>query len=281
MALTYDQTDEPLAFDTRTGHTIYFRKSQRRGDEDEEGMIPEPDKYVGHLEIVPKNGKVQGRENDLIYITGASGGGKSYVARTFACNYHRMFPKNKIYYFTMSDESKLPDSEKVWMAKMPDSEVRYHTWMDLKRYHVDSTLLNHKFDLENDFAKSLVIFDDFMYFESGKKKENEELMEFIISHVLRILNLGRKIRVSCIITSHLIYEQKNPDLYKNIFGEVHKFIWCVNKVAERQLLHALKTHFGLENEEIRRARKFDPNSHYVCFNKFPKCLQSENRIELL
>lgn len=277
MCLSYKETDEPLVFDSRISKVIYYKKSE----EEEYENTKNAKIYISHFELIPKSGKNQGRENDIIYISGSSGGGKSHIARMFASNYHRMFPQNRIYYFTMSDESKLPDTSRVWMAKMPDSTTRYHDWMKLKRFHVDARLLDHNFDLETDFSNSLVIFDDFLYFDGGNQKDNDELRSFIVQKVIRIMNLGRKIKVSLILTSHLIYEQKNPDLYKNIFAECHKFIWCVDRVAQRQLTYTLKTHFGLENDEIRKSRKFDPNSHYVCFNKFPRYLQSENKIELL
>lgn len=284
MALTYEKTIEPLAYDTRTQRVIYYKNAIQ--DEEEEEQIEEegissPTKYNGHLEIIPRSGLVKGNENDVIYITGGSGSGKSYVTRTYACNYHRMFPKNRIYYFTTSDESRLPDAEKVIMGKMQDSNIRYHEWLRLERFHVDEKLTKKKFDLERDFANSLVIFDDFLYFQSENKKQNEMIMEYIVGMVKRIINLGRKIRVSCVITSHLVYEQKNPDLYKNIFGETNKFIWCQRKVHKAQVNYALKTYFALENRGLRKAMKFDPNSHYICLSLYPKCLQSENRLEIV
>ena len=285
MALTYDKTDDPLAYDTRKNKVIYYCKKEYN-DEDDENYEritepTEPNKYIGHLEIIPRSGKVKGNENDIIYITGSSGGGKTYVSRTFACNYHRMFPKNRIYYFTMSDESKLPESERVFFAKMPDSTVRYSDWLGLTRYHVNNNLIKLKYNLEKDFNNSLVIFDDFLYFKNEKKKDTEELMDYLVGMLNQIMNLGRKIRVSCVITSHLIYEQRNPDLYRNIFGEAHKLVWCVNHITEKQLDYALKTHFGLSTTEIKKARRFDSNSHYVCFSKYPRYLQSENKLELL
>lgn len=210
-----------------------------------------------------------------------SGGGKTHISRVFACNYHRMFPKNRIYYFTQSDESKLPEGKRVFMAKIPNSNERYHNWLNLKRFYVDHKLIQCKFDLEKDFSNSLVIFDDFLYFQNENKKENEELMNYLVGMLTKIMNLGRKIHVSCVITSHLIYEQKHPDLYRNLFGETTRFIWCVDHVTERQLEYALKTHFGLSNQEIKKARKFDSNSHYICFSKHPRYLQSENKLELL
>jgi len=282
MSLSYDKTEEPIVFDTRKNKVIYYRKKEYGNDDDkiEEG-ITEPNKYIGHLEIIPRSGKVKGHENDIIYLTGSSGGGKSYIARTFACNYHRMFPRNRIYYFTMSDESKLPDSERIFMAKMPDSKIRYNEWLGLIRHYVDKKIINKKFNLENDFSNSLVIFDDFLYFQNENKKDNEELMDYLVGHLTKIMNLGRKIRVSCVITSHLIYEQRHPDLYRNIFGEAHKLIWCVNHITERQLDYALKVHFGLSTSEIKKARRFDLNSHYICFSKYPRYLQSENKVELL
>jgi hypothetical protein len=286
MSLTYEKTENPLVYDTRKNKVIYYQSKvydidNPTEEEEEEEKITVPNKYIGHLELIPRSGKVKGHENDILYITGSSGAGKTYVARTFACNYHRVFPKNRIYYFTMSDESKLPDSEKIFMAKIRDNEIRYNEWLHLIRYHVDKTLLNKKFDLEKDFANSLVIFDDFLYFQTENKKDNETLMNYLVGLLTKIMNLGRKIRVSCVITSHLIYEQRHPDLYRNIFGETHKFIWGSNHINERQLDYALKTHFGLSKSEVKKARRFDPNSHYVCFSKYPRYLQSENKLELL
>lgn len=289
MALTFSETKYPLAYDTRTSKIIYFNEvndgentSDSESDSDsEDERIEQPTKYNGHLEPVPHTGEVSGDEVSIIYITGASGGGKSTVAVKIACNYHRMFPKNKIIMFTNSDESKAPLAKRVFLAKMPRTNTTYAQWLGLKRYYVGKELLKHKFTLESDYANSLVIFDDFMYFEEKDKKIVNELKDYVISEIKRILNLGRKLGISCMITSHLIYERENYELYRNIFSEAHQFIWCPRKIAERQLTYALSTHFGLDNHEIRLAKKFDYNSHYICFTKYPRCIQSENKIELL
>lgn len=286
MSITFTNTNDPLVYDSRIRRVIYYKDKEINFDsensyDDDSETIKTPKKYNGHLEIIPRSGLVKGNENDIVYITGGSGSGKTYVTRTFTCNYHRMFPKNRIYYFTMSDESKIPDGEKVFMAKMPDSNIRYHEWLGIKRHYVDERLTHIDFDLENDFSNSLVIFDDFLYFQTADKKETELIMNYLVGMLKKILNLGRKIRVSCIITSHLVYEQKHPDLYKNIFSETTKFIWCQRKVHKAQVSYALKHYLGCDGVDLRRALLFDPNSHYICYSLYPRSLQSENRLELL
>ena len=150
---------------------------------------------------------------------------------------------------------------------------------DLKKY--ENTINNLNIDITRDYKNCLVIFDDFIYMTGKNKNETKIMRENIINMILQILNLGRKLYISCLITSHLLYERRYNDLFQNIYAEVNKFVFPTKNINKRQLSYILKSYFGFENKNIRAINKYDSNSHMIIYNKHPEFIQSENKISLL
>lgn len=270
MSLITQKTNRPIAFDTRVGGVVYY-------DEHEDGATS----YRGHLEPIPSTGQVSGEENENSFACGGSGSGKSTIARTNACNYHRMFPRNSIFLITQSDETNIPEERKVFYAKMPNTDVRYNEFLKLKRIQINDDFIERKIDVATQMRNSLVIFDDFLYFEGQTPKDTEALRNKLCSFASQILNLGRKIGVSCFITSHLLTGHRNNDFYQNIYGEIHKFYCNPLKGNRRQISDVLSRYLGLTNKEIRLYNRFDADSHWTMFNRYPRYFMSENKVVLL
>lgn len=279
MSLTLKETDTVCCFDLRINRVVYFETKE------DHKQKPVATEHRGHLEILPRKPNV-GTENENIFVCGASGSGKTYVLRTYACNYKRLHPTNKIYMITQSKEEKLPDSCKVFTATMRDSKRTYAEFLDLQyidayTYFKDKKDDEQVLDITRDYKECLVIFDDFVYFAGKNKNETKTMRDNINLMILQILNLGRKIGVSCLITSHLLYDRKYNELFQNIYSEINKLCFSPDNINKRQLSYILKSYFSFNGLEIRRTFKFDDKTHMITYNKKPAFLLSENKIELM
>ena len=82
------------------------------------------------------------QERQILYITGASGSGKSYYTQLYCSEYKKLFPKNEIYLLSSINEDSSIDKIK-----------------GLNRFVLDETFLKEDI-LTEDFKDSMVIFDD-------------------------------------------------------------------------------------------------------------------------
>jgi hypothetical protein len=115
-------------------------------------------------------------ERSVLYITGASGSGKSYYTREYIKQYRLTFPKNSIYLFSSLNEDITLD------------KLTY-----LKRINLDDNFLNTPFTIE-DFKACLCIFDDIdVIINKSMKKKLYEISSMV-------LETGRHTRTSFIFT---------------------------------------------------------------------------------
>lgn len=303
MSLTIKPTPIICCLDTRIGQVIYYDDSDKikKSNRNEE--------YDGHMEILPRNSIIS-QENENIFICGSSGSGKTYYIRQYATNYKLINPNNRIYMITQSSEHNLPKSCRVFTDDLRHTGKTYAEYLnidyinayeyfnkkevdmpdkskyknieifekDLKKYEDDVKKMN--IDITRDYSNCLIIFDDFIYMTGKNPKETKLMRENIINMILQILNLGRKISVSCMITSHLLYERRYNDLFQNIYSEINKFVFSPSNINKRQLSYVLKSYFGFRTEDIRHINGFDAKTHMLTYNKKPSFIMSENKIEL-
>ena len=93
MSLTFEKKKHIVAYDIDDGDVIYYTK--KTGG---------PVISDGDFEFVPNLNDGAGNEICNIYIVGASGCGKSFIAREIAMNYKRLQPKNEIILITGSND---------------------------------------------------------------------------------------------------------------------------------------------------------------------------------
>jgi hypothetical protein len=270
-SLTTVPTKEICCYD-RSIKKVLYRQS-----------VEGPKTHQGLLEVIPRRGldedfKVGVLMNENVFVSGASGSGKTTVIREYATNYKRINPDNSVYLVTQSREDNLPDFCRVWTANKSKSET-YEEYLDLK--YIDFTYFqdSEKIDITKDYHNSLIIFDDFMYYVGESKKDTDLIRQRVVQMILQILNLGRKVSCSAIISSHLLYDRRMNDLFQNIYCEINKFIFSV-KSNRRQLLYVFKTYWGLTNKEIDDLMTFDPQSYMITLSKDPNFVLSSNRIIL-
>jgi hypothetical protein len=272
MSLTYEVTKQPIVIDTEDDSIVYIDNDDETGKKILE--------TTGKLRLIPQIGTEDGQNAHNIYICGASGDGKSTKARDFAMTYKELYKKNKIFLITQSDESKIPEKDRIFYKKLNIySNERYSDFLELQRTHVDSRILAQKFNIV-DYTNSLLIFDDFLYCSGKDARETKAIKNKICSVIIEFLNNGRKSGISIIITSHTLYEKMNNDMYQNIYGEIHTLIFG-KKTNKGQLRYALDKYFSFSPKMKTKIINFDKNSKMITLHRYPNCVISDNKMELL
>jgi len=192
-------------------------------------------------------------ERQILYITGASGSGKSYYTRNYCNEYKKIFPKNEIYLFSSIQEDSSIDKVK-----------------DINRIRLDNEFLMTDLDV-NDFKDSLVIFDD-------TDCMTNKMMKTKINNILNmLLETGRHTNTSVIYTSHLATNGLDT---RRILNECHSVTIFPHSLGGRTLKYLLENYFGLDRDQIKKIKKL--NSRWVTLVKgFPMVVLSDKDMYVL
>jgi len=139
-------------------------------------LKPSEDEYSKPFHRIKIDGKFQqvpnpDTEREILYITGASGSGKSTYTANYIKNYKKMFPKNTIYCF-----SALNDDESLDVVKP-------------KRIIIDDSLVTDPIPI-SEFSNSCVVFDDIDVISDKKQRDA------VYSLLNQILECGRHHKTS-------------------------------------------------------------------------------------
>jgi hypothetical protein len=218
-------------------------------DVGEEGFFTTLKLKTGYFQQVPN----PDTEREILYITGASGSGKSWYTKEYIKCYKKLRKKNDIYVFSALKEDETLDEVK-----------------DLKRVMVDEDLVDDQIDIE-DLHNSLVIFDDIDVI--SKKKVREEVYNILN----QCLEIGRHGRISIIITQHL---PTNGQYTRRILNECHYLIYFPWSGASRQLRYLLTEYIGLDRHIIKKNKMM--RSRWVCIHKnFPMFIFGQKEAYML
>jgi chromosomal replication initiation ATPase DnaA len=122
--------------------------------------------------------KDKGNTRQILYVSGASGSGKSYYASSYIKEYVKMFPKNDVFVVSSVDKDKQLDSIK-----------------NVKRIKLDEKFCDTGFSID-DFKDSMVVYDD------TETIANKMVQEKITNIMNLILTTGRHTNTFAINTSH-------------------------------------------------------------------------------
>jgi len=204
--------------------------------------------YLQEIKITNPNESIQQipnkkKERDILYITGASGSGKSYYTRDYIKQYHAMYPKNPIYLLSSLNEDETLD------------KLNY-----IKRINLDQKFFDSNLSIE-DFRDTLLIADDVDCL-------TDKLMKRKINEILDIiLQTGRHSRTSLIYTSHIA--NKGNDT-KMILNEAHSITIFPSTMGIRTQKYLLEGMFGLDKNQIKKIRQIGQKSRWVSVMKtFP------------
>lgn len=218
--------------------------------------LSDADESNGFKNIRLKEGKFShipntDQERDILYITGPSGSGKSWYANTYIKNYKKTYPKNNIYMFSPVVEDESISS-------------------DIKRVKLDDRMVTDPLKI-GELAESLVIFDDIDVIKDKK------LREAIYALLNEVLEVGRHIKVSCIITNHLPTNGKET---RRMLNEAHAITYFPAAGSKVQLNRLLEQYIGMDKKDIKKAKQ--SGSRWVTvFKNYPQFVMTEHEMYLL
>lgn len=178
------------------------------------------------------------KERQILYITGASGSGKSYYTYLYCEQYRKLYPKNPIYLISSVNDDSSIDKIK-----------------GLKRFDLNPKFIETPISVE-DFKNSMVIFDD---------------TDCITSKILRnkingllgsILETGRHFNTSCVYTSHVANAGLDT---KKILNESHSITIFPSSLGGRALKYLLDNYLGFDKEQIKKIKKI--KSRWITITK--------------
>jgi hypothetical protein len=185
-------------------------------------------------------------ERSILYITGASGSGKSYYTAQYIKEYKKMYPKREIYLFSSINDDAVLDKLKV------------------KRIQLNEDLIREPITAE-DFKDSLVIFDD-------TDAITNKLMKTKVNNILNsILQTGRHFSVSCILTFHTATGGRDT---KMILNEAHSITIFPHGLGGRTLKYLLMDYMGLDKHQVKKSKTLESRWVTIC-KTYPMVVLSE------
>jgi hypothetical protein len=190
-------------------------------------------------------------KREVFYIAGASGSGKSYIAKGIAECYKKIFPDRECYLLSKLGEDSTLDKLKF-----------------LKRLKLDSFIEEYPEDLE-EFRDCLIIFDDYDTFTGAADKVIHKLIDDLAT-------MGRHTNTTMLCLSHYLTNYKKTRLLLN---EATHIVVYPMATSFHALGYLLKTHIGMTKDDVRDLKKM---GRWVCVYKhFPQWLLSKTHARLL
>lgn len=202
------------------------------------------------FEIIPDT---NGEKRSIYYVAGASGSGKSYIAKGLAEKYQKQFPDRDVYLVSKLGADETLDG----MKKKP------------VRLNVAKLVETPLKDLEP-LRNSMIIFDDYDAFDGKEAKMVENLMNDIAT-------MGRHTVTTMLCLTHYLSNYKKTRL---LLTEATHFVLYPQSTGAQPLSYLLKTHLGMDKKDIEHLRK--NGSRWVCIHKnFPQYCITENSAWIL
>lgn len=186
------------------------------------------------------------------YVAGASGSGKSYIARGLAEYYKKFFPDREIYLISKLKEDETLDNMKIGKPK---------------RINIESLLEDYP-DIE-EFRNTMIIFDDYDTIEGKLGKAVHQLIDDLAIQ-------GRHTNTTMLCLSHYTTNYKSTRI---ILSESTQYVVYPQSTSFHALKYLLSTHIGLSKEEVQNLKKL---GRWVCIGKnYPQYILSEHYAKIL
>lgn len=191
-------------------------------------------------------------EREVWYICGPSGSGKSTFAADLINEWKHDYPKGDVFIFSRTNHKSDPAFKKIKMIQID----------------INEGLLEDPINIENEISEdSLIIFDDVTTIH------DKELKDAVEHLMVDIMEVGRKMRIWIIVTSHLIIPNEKK-FARTVLNEMQKLVVFPKGGGIQQIRYALKTYFGYSNRQIDDFINTD--SRWLVFSKtYPQYILSE------
>jgi len=190
-------------------------------------------------------------EREILYITGASGSGKSTYTRKYCELYKKKYPKRPIFLFSSLEEDESLDSIKPM------------------RFKIEDRLVSEPVKPE-DIPESMVIFDDIDVIRDKKHRQA------VLDLANQVLEIGRHYKISAIFTNHL---PTNKGDTRRILNESHEVVFFPHSGTARGTRYLLESYVGIDNEMIKKIKKM-PTRWCCVFKNYPQVVMTEHNIQL-
>jgi hypothetical protein len=202
----------------------------------------------GMFELLPSCKK---DKREVWYVAGQSGSGKSYIAKGLANNYHKLYPDRGVYLVSKLEKDDTLDALKF-----------------LKRVNIQSFV--DDYPSLDEFKDSFIIFDDYDTLTGNAGK--------VVTKIIDDLAIqGRHVNVTMACLSHYLTNYKATRL---ILNEATHIVVYPLSTSYHALKYLLKNYVGVEEEDLKRQRKF--GSRWLMYSKgYPQYMVSQKNAELL
>jgi hypothetical protein len=238
---------EHLNLDIEGAEDVY---RQMLGEVEEKGStkIKLPPGSTFSLNINPDPAK-----RFIYYIAGASGSGKSYIAKHIAEQYQKQFKGRPVYLVSKLKEDETLDG----MAEKP------------LRLNIEKLMEKPMKDLEP-LRETLVIFDDYDTLQGKEAKAVQTLIDDICI-------MGRHTVTSILILSHHLSNYKSTRL---CLTEATHFVVYPQSTGAHALNYFLKTYVGMGPKEVQAIK--NTGSRWLAIHKnFPIYYVTETEAGLI
>jgi len=169
------------------------------------------------------------KKREVWYIAGASGSGKSYIARGLAEQYMKQFPDRKVYLISKLEEDDTLDN------------IRGKKLIRLKPAKLVENPLKDLTILQD----SMIIMDDYDTFLGKEMKVIQQLIDDIAI-------MGRHNNITMLCLTHYLTNYSKTRL---LLTEATHIVVYPLSTGAHALNYLLKTYLGLEKEEISAIRR--------------------------
>lgn len=203
--------------------------------------------YFSILPTMDKN------KREIFYIAGASGSGKSWLARGLAENYKQIWgDKREVYLISKLKEDETLDNSKCKINRI-----------DIETFKTDPPTFE-------EFTDSLVIFDDYDTLD-------EPYSTLVTKLIDDIAIMGRHAHISMLCLTHHITNYKKTRLLLN---EATHVVIYPHGSSFSGITYLLKTNVGMDVKDIKEIKNC--GSRYVLFSKhYPPYMIGEHFAKLI
>ena len=207
------------------------------------------------------------------YIAGPAGCGKSYFTAKLIAKYAALWPDRMIYGIC---KTRMKDDKAY--ADLPIKQIPLKMLAESKSSAAKSAKTSDKAgDDETNRVKQLfgdygcmIVYDDW---DTFRKKGERDL---VLSMMQDTLNVGRKMRISVIVTSHRL---ANYHETKAIIEEAEFVTLFPMDTLRKRLEYLCCDCMGMTPESLERARKI--GRWFTVHKRAPMYLMSENTLEMI
>jgi hypothetical protein len=192
------------------------------------------------------------KQRTVWYIAGASGSGKSYIAKGLGEMYQKLFPDRSVYLISKLTE----DSGTLDKMKPPAKRINIQSLVD-------------DFPKLEEFENCMVIFDDYDTFTGKEEKVVQKLIDDLAT-------MGRHTNTTMLCLSHYLTNYKKTRLLLN---EATHLVVYPMATSAHALGYLLKTYVGMSKDDLHDIKKM---GRWVCIYKnFPQYLISAQHARML